>query len=145
MGGDFLRRILADAAQRLLLILIAATLTGVIVILLCGALTVALTHYIPIWAALVVTAAVLLLIVILALLIATRSRSKSGVAHDAPQKDHKSDYPVLATLLNESIKTNPKSTMGFALLAGIAMGIDPSLRKDIMKLLLPSANPPDDR
>lgn len=133
---------MTDAAQRLLLILIAATLTGIVVILLCGALVLGLAHYMPIWAALVVTAVVLLVLALMVLTLATRSRpatQKSSTAAQRPSGN--TDTAHLASLLDDSMKKSPKTTMGFALIAGIALGADPSLRKDILNLLARDQSP----
>lgn len=144
MGGAFLRKFLADAGQRLLLVLIAATLTGIVAILLCSALVAGLAQHMPIWAALVVTAIVLLLLALLALLIATRSQPKDDVDNDMSAKKQMASSQPLLALLTHAIKENPKTTMGFALLTGVVIGTDPSLRADIMKLIWTHISPPDD-
>lgn len=146
MGGDYFKHLATDAAQRFLLILIAATLAGIVFILLCGALVVGLSSYLPLWAALAITAAILLIAAIIAMAAATGKR----IAHKPHKNDNRpktdqSQLSAMATLAQEAMKTQPKTTLILAFAAGIAMGINKDLRRDILGLLKTTGQSAPDR
>ncbi|GAK32542.1 hypothetical protein JCM17846_22480 [Iodidimonas nitroreducens] len=160
IGGEFFKNIAADAARRLLLILIAAILSAVVIILLCAAMIVGLSHFVPIWASLLITAGLLLVIALIALVKASADDRKTLSSHPkrastaAPSSESGSGDAAakganaldtgifLGEAVSAAMKTHPKSTLGLALLGGVALGADPALRRDLINLLQGGRNKP---
>lgn len=136
MGGDYFKRLATDAAQRFLLVLIAATLAGIVFILLCGALVVGLSSYLPLWSALLITAAILLIVALVAMSFATSKRGqiKTDTDNDPPTPDQ-SQLSAIAVLAQDAMKSQPKTTLALTFAAGLAMGLNKDLRRDILDLL----------
>ncbi|GER06579.1 hypothetical protein GCM10007972_02660 [Iodidimonas muriae] len=137
IGGNLFRAAAADAAKRLLLILVAAVLIAVVAILLCGALVAALALYLPIWAALSITAVILLILALAAVHMALGQEKEKTKDHtQASAASSASAQAVdIGEMIGKSMKDRPKTTLGVALLMGVALGANPSLRRDLIDQL----------
>lgn len=112
---------------RLLAVFVAGLLVATGIALAGVALALALVEIVPPWAATLIAAAAMLLAGALATAVAL-----------ARSKREKSSAPVRPELLHAlagAMEKRPKTTLGLALLAGIALGIDPGLRRDLIALL----------
>lgn len=130
-GGEVLQRMLVGAVLRLMLILFAGILLAAGVSMAGAALALALVEFMPLWAAVLMAAlAMFLTAIVLAALALARGKGvkpKPGA--------HNGLSPEILRTLAGAMEKRPKTTLGLALLAGIALGIDPGLRRELIALL----------
>jgi len=135
VGGEFVRRILGEAARRAVLLVIAVLILAVVIQLLCAAAVVALDLILPMWAAITITAIAALAVATVLLALALRqpadARSATRRKHTQPQEQ----AFELGETAGAAMRHRPKTMLAVATLVGLVLGYDPSLRRDILDLL----------
>lgn len=136
LGGGLLKRIVGEATRRLALLLIAVVILAVVFQLICAALVIALELVLPLWAAVTITALAALLVAILLLAIALRTPDwAQGTERGRERASADQQAYALGETMGAAMRRRPKTTLAMALLAGVVLGADPALRRDLLELL----------
>jgi len=133
MAGGAFQRAAADIARRVGLLIFAAMFLSVAVLFACAAMAMGLAQVMPLWAALATTAGTVLLICLILLLMASREPGAQKGDSEAAGPD--AQAAAIGAALGRSVRQKPKTTLLLALGAGLVLGLNPGLRRDIFALL----------
>ncbi len=135
MAGGAFQRAAADIARRVGLLIFAAMFLSVAVLFACAAMAMGLAQVMPLWAALATTAGTVLLICLILLLMASREPGAQKGDGDGEAAGPDAQAAAIGAALGRSVRRKPKTTLLLALGAGLVLGLNPGLRRDIFALL----------
>jgi len=138
LGGGLIKRIIGEATRRLALLAIAVVILAVVFQLVCAAAIIALDLVLPLWAAVSLTAVAALVLAVVLLALALHTPEGISAPRDGAARPEQQALE-LGESMGEAMRRRPKTALGVALLAGLVLGADPSLRRDLLDLL---RNPP---
>lgn len=134
MAGGALQRAAAEVARRLGLLMFAALFLAIALLFACAAMAVGLMQVMPLWAALATTAGAILLVCFLLVLLAGRGSGEAS-NNDGSATGPDAQAAVIGAALGRNVRQRPKTTLLLALGAGLILGLNPGLRRDLIALL----------
>ncbi|GAB4574660.1 MAG: hypothetical protein Tsb008_12780 [Rhodothalassiaceae bacterium] len=126
-----------EGARRVALLLVAFAFLLIALLLLSGAMVVGLATLVDLWLALLIGALVLAGIAGLSLLAIGRERKADRTSASAtPPGSARPEEALLeaGTLMGAAMRKQPKTTLFVALMGGVLLGANPSLRRDLIAL-----------
>lgn len=134
MPGGAIQRAAADVARRLGLLMFAALLLVIAILFACAGMAVSLMQVMPLWAALAATTGAILLVCLLLVLLAARE-SRGVARHESDAAAPDAQAAAIGAMLGRGVRQRPKSSLLLALGAGLILGLNPGLRRELYTLL----------
>lgn len=131
MVRGLIERAIAEGVRKLVLVLAALAMLLVAFILVSAAMVAGLSLLLDLWLALALTALFMLLLGAVCFLMASRG----GKERRKPAQTPEESLLHAGALLGASMKSRPKMSLFAALVAGVVLGANPSLRRDLVALL----------